>query len=75
MKNKKTLKEIIHYIEGTNCKICIIGKNFISLGYEDKRGQHGWRVETIFKHNIKDFPLEFIIKYKMDKILFSSAKI
>lgn len=72
---KKNLDQIIEYIEGTGLKVCIIGKNFISLGVKDMRCQRGWRVKTIFKHNIKNFSPEFLAKHGMEKIIFSLAKI
>ena len=65
------LKQLTEYLERDIFKICIIGKNFISLGVEDRRGQHGWKVEVIYKHNLKSMPIELIAKYQMPKIIFT----
>jgi hypothetical protein len=75
MEKKLNLKEITERLEREVFKICIIGKNFISLGVPDARGQHGWRVKMIYKHNLKTIPIDLVAKYQMEKIIFTEAKI
>lgn len=69
------LKKLTERLERGIFKICVVGKNFISLGVEDGRSQHGWRVEVIYRHKMKTIPIELIAKYQMPKIIFTSEKI
>ena len=75
MHRKLSLKELEDFLAKGFYRICIVGRNFISLGIEDHRGIHGWKVEVIYKHNLRTMPIELIAEYQMPKIIFTKARI
>ncbi len=75
MHRQITQGELVKILERLVFKICIVGKNFISLGIEDGRGRHGWKVELIYKHKMKAIPIELLAKHSMPKVLFTVESI
>jgi len=62
---KKTLLQIIDFLDNTSFRICILGEDFLSYGKKDGRSNRGWLVKGVLDHRIKRFPEGFFEKYKI----------